>query len=133
LDLIPIKRNVLEQSRDVKVVMFWEKARNPFAGKVCWLEILSNVSFFNGKQEILRRCMSRLQLYPERSRELRLVNLLRRRSRKWPVASLTMSENRTVGTDGEELFGGKRKRIPAAALIVVFVDESQYNFPTLIM
>jgi hypothetical protein len=42
---------MLEQIRDVKVVIFLEKARNPIAGMVGWLEIFSDVSF-NRKQEI---------------------------------------------------------------------------------
>jgi hypothetical protein len=67
-----------EQVREVKVVIFCEKARNPFAGMVYLQEILSDVSF-NGKQEIWMRSVSRSMLL--RLRELRLVNLLKRPSR----------------------------------------------------
>jgi hypothetical protein len=38
----------------------------------------------------------------------------------------------TTVNDGEELFGDKRKRIQAAVIEVVFVDESEDNLPTLI-
>jgi poly(A) polymerase Pap1 len=38
----------------------------------------------------------------------------------------------TTVDDGEELFGNKRKIIQAEALVFVFVDESEDNFPTLI-
>jgi hypothetical protein len=36
---------MMEQVREVKVVVFLEKARNPSAGMVCLLERLSDVSF----------------------------------------------------------------------------------------
>jgi hypothetical protein len=40
----------LGQMREVKVVIFLEKARRPFAGILSWLERLSDV-IFNGKRE----------------------------------------------------------------------------------
>jgi hypothetical protein len=42
---------MLEHVREVKVLIFWEKSRNPFVGMVCLLDRLIVVSF-NGKQEI---------------------------------------------------------------------------------
>jgi hypothetical protein len=40
-----------EQVREVNVVIFWDKARNPFRGMVEWLE-RSNDLRFKGKKEI---------------------------------------------------------------------------------
>jgi hypothetical protein len=68
---------VKEQVREVKVVMFWEKARNPLTVMGCW-EISSDLRF-NGKREISSRSMLMLPLKPERLREIRLVNLWKRR------------------------------------------------------
>jgi hypothetical protein len=90
-----LRERMFEQVREVKVVIFCEKARNPFAGMVCWQEILSDVSF-NGKQEILRRSVSLSRLLLRcmlwMLRELRLVNLLKRplRSVDWRI----LKENR---------------------------------------
>jgi len=47
-----------EALREVKVVTFLEKARNPLTGMVGLLEILSDV-IFKGEQEILRRSLLR--------------------------------------------------------------------------
>jgi hypothetical protein len=47
--------NMLEHLREVKVVIFWEKYRKASEGKVVRLERLREVSFNNGKVEILRR------------------------------------------------------------------------------
>jgi uncharacterized protein YpiB (UPF0302 family) len=62
---------ILQQVREVKVVIFCEKVLNALA---VMYEILSDVSF-NGKREICKRSMSML---PLRLRELMLVNLLKR-------------------------------------------------------
>jgi len=77
--------------REVKVVIFLEKARNLFVGKV-WLPITSDVSFFNGKLEIKRRLLSTSMLL-QMSRDVRCVNLLRRRLRKGRFLSRTESDN----------------------------------------
>jgi intein-encoded DNA endonuclease-like protein len=75
--------------------MFWEKACNPFAGKV-WLlltpKIVRFVSFFGGK-EIMRKKLSK-SMSQLRLREVRLVNLLSRRLRKGTVEGRIVSENR---------------------------------------
>jgi hypothetical protein len=63
--------------RDVKVVIFLEKARNPFAGMVGWLERLRDVRF-NRKQDIGERSASRSPEKHVRLRDVRLVNLLKR-------------------------------------------------------
>jgi Leu/Phe-tRNA-protein transferase len=82
-----LRERMWEQVREVKVVIFCEKARSiPFAGLMVYLqEILSDVSF-NGKQEIWMRSVSRSMLL--RLRELRLVNLLKRplRSVDWRIS-----------------------------------------------
>jgi hypothetical protein len=44
-------KSILEQMREVKVVIFREKARNPIGGMTGWLEILRDVRF-NRKQDI---------------------------------------------------------------------------------
>jgi hypothetical protein len=43
-----LREQISEQVREIKVVIFFEKARNPLAGMVDWKEIWSDVSF-NGK------------------------------------------------------------------------------------
>jgi hypothetical protein len=43
--------SVQEHLSDVKDLIFWEKAHNPFTGMWTWLLRWSNV-MFNGKQEI---------------------------------------------------------------------------------
>jgi hypothetical protein len=53
-----LSSQIQEQVREVKVVIFWEKARNPFVGKVRLLVIARDVSFFSGKREIKRRMLS---------------------------------------------------------------------------
>jgi hypothetical protein len=40
-----------EHVSEIKVVIVWDKTRNPFAGMVGWLERLSDLRF-NGKREI---------------------------------------------------------------------------------
>jgi hypothetical protein len=79
--------------REVKVVIFFEKARNPFAGMVGWLERLSEVTF-NGKQEILIRSLSSSMpgvLRLRELRELKLGNLLKMLSTNLPEK---VSDNR---------------------------------------
>jgi hypothetical protein len=89
-----LKLAIWEQVREVNVVIFWEKARNPFAGTVRWLERLSDVIFNDGKREILRRRASRSPWKRVRLRELRFVNLSKRRQRKGRVGLRIVSENR---------------------------------------
>jgi len=48
--------SMLEQVREVKVVILWEKVRKPFVGITGWLERLSDVSF-NGKCDIWMRSL----------------------------------------------------------------------------
>lgn len=93
-----LRRKQWEQLREVKVVIFCEKTRKPFEGKgkEPTPVILSDVSFFNGKQEIVQRRLLRswLSFNDERLRYLRLVNLSRRRPRKGSVPFLKKIENR---------------------------------------
>lgn len=76
---------MLEQIREVKVVIFLEKACNPLAGILDRLERLSDVSVLNGKLEIWQRSLLGLPMKEERSREVRLLNLWKRRWREGRV------------------------------------------------
>lgn len=89
-----LRRKQWEQLKEVKVVIFCEKTRKPFEGK--GKEPTPDVSFVNGKQEIVQRRLLRswLSFNDERLRDLRLVNLSRRRPRKGSVPFLTKIENR---------------------------------------
>jgi hypothetical protein len=78
--------------REVKVVVFWEKARNPSAGMVGRKERLSDVSF-SGIQEISPRIALMSPQNNERSREMRFVNLWKRRGRKGHIDSRIAREN----------------------------------------
>lgn len=80
-------KSMMEQVREVKVVVFLENASNPFAGMVCWSERLSDVSF-KGKYIW--------------HRSLRLVNLQKSRGRRKHVGSQT-TKDKTIG-DGKKLF-----------------------------
>lgn len=66
--------SMLEHVSEVKVVIFRERTRNPFAGMVGLLERLSDVRF-NEKRESWQRTVLRQPLYKVKSREVRLVNL----------------------------------------------------------
>ncbi|MCI07322.1 hypothetical protein A2U01_0028388 [Trifolium medium] len=84
---------MLEQTREVKVVIFWEKIRSPSGGMVHWqLEKLSDLTC-KGKQDISVRSASRSPVKCVRSREVRLVNLWKSRGREGRVWSKIVREN----------------------------------------
>jgi hypothetical protein len=73
-----------EQLREVKVVIFLDKARSPFVGMVDWLESLRDLRL-KEKVEIWLRSASRLvglESMDVRSREVRFWNLWNKRGRR---------------------------------------------------
>ncbi|MCI17020.1 hypothetical protein A2U01_0038167 [Trifolium medium] len=78
---------MLEHVREVKVVIFLDKARNPSAGNVEWSDSLSDLSL-NGSLEIWQRRVLRSPWKLVISREVRLGNL-------WNKIGM----NRIVGSD----------------------------------
>jgi len=55
---VTLMETMFEQMRVIKVLIVWEKTRNPFGEIVCCLNRLSDVRF-NGNREILRSSTSR--------------------------------------------------------------------------
>src|ERR1044072_2927811 len=89
------REHMREQVREVKVLIFSAKARNPFAGNPRWLERWSDLRpCKEGKREIWRRRASRSPWKWVRSREVRLGKRWKRRGRKGVVRSWTAREDR---------------------------------------
>lgn len=105
-----LRREVmLEQVREVKVVIFLEKIRNPFKGMVCWLERLRDLRG-KGELEIWMRSASRLVSLEMRVRlrEVRFGNLWKRRERESLIGDCEGAFQMVA--DGEELFGDGGER-----------------------
>ncbi|MCI17671.1 hypothetical protein A2U01_0038821 [Trifolium medium] len=84
----------LEQVREVKVEeKEEEKARKPISGRAGWLERLRDVSWLKEKVEIWMRRLLRSPWKWERSREVRLANLWKRRGRKGRVGWQILRHN----------------------------------------
>jgi len=68
---------MLENVREVTVVINLDKTRNPFAGMVDWLESLRDLNF-NGQVDIWQRSASRSPEKCSKLREVRFGNLSNR-------------------------------------------------------
>jgi hypothetical protein len=84
---------MLEHVREVKVVIFLDKARNPSAGNVEWSDILSDLSL-NGNLEIWQRRVLRSPWELMIWREVRLGNLWNKVGMNGSVESDIVKEDR---------------------------------------
>jgi hypothetical protein len=86
-------KSKLENVREVTVVIYLDKTRNPSAGILGWLENFRDLSF-NGQVEIWQRRELRSPEKCVKWREVRFGNLSNRRGRNRRVASEIVRENR---------------------------------------
>jgi hypothetical protein len=84
---------MLEHVREVKVVIFLDKARNPSAGNVEWSDSLSDLSL-NGNVEIWQRRVLRSPWEVVIWREVRLGNLWNKVGMNGSVESDIVKEDR---------------------------------------
>jgi hypothetical protein len=84
---------MLEHVREVKVVIFLDKARNPSAGNVEWSDSLSDLSL-NGNLEIWQRRVLRSPWELMIWREVRLGNLWNKVGMNGSVESDIVKEDR---------------------------------------